>query len=218
MKKRFVIAASLLILLTTITSQQKIVISKFNLKKINIENNFLLKEKDIKNLLAPIYNKNLIFLENTEIKKILMQNNFIDSFKIKKKYPSTLLIKIYEKKPIAILLNKKNKFYLSEKIDLIEFKFLSNYQNLPYIFGNKDEFKILYNNLIKINFPLNNIKKYILYETYRWDLETTNNNIIKLPSKNYIKSLENYLTLENKNEFKKYEIFDYRINNQLILK
>jgi cell division protein FtsQ len=218
MKKRAVIAIALLILLTTITSQQKIVISKFNLKKINIENNFLLKEKDIKKSLVLIYNKNLIFLKNTEIKKILMQNNFIDGFKIKKKYPSTLLIKIYEKKPIAILINKKNKFYLSEKIDLIEFKFLSNYQNLPYIFGNKDEFKILYNNLIKINFPLDNIKKYILYETYRWDLETTNNTVIKLPSKNYMKSLENYLTLENQKEFKKYDIFDYRINNQLILK
>tara|TARA_B100001063_G_C16702754_1_gene523497 strand:- start:660 stop:1316 length:657 start_codon:yes stop_codon:yes gene_type:complete len=218
MKKRALIAIALLILLTTITSQQKIVISKFNLKKINIENNFLLKEKDIKKLLVPIYNKNLIFLENTEIKKILMQNDFIDSFKIKKKYPDTLHIKIHEKKPIAILLNKKNKFYLSEKIDLIEFKFLSDYQNLPYIFGNKDEFQILYNNLIKINFPLDSIRKYILYETHRWDLETTNNNVIKLPSKNYIKSLENYLTLEKKNEFKKYEIFDYRINNQLILK
>ena len=48
MKKRAVIAIALLILLTTITSQQKIVISTFNLKKINIENNFLLKEKDIK--------------------------------------------------------------------------------------------------------------------------------------------------------------------------
>ena len=218
MKKRTAIAIALLILLTTITSQQKIIISKFNLKKINIENNFLLEDKDIENLLTPIYNKNLIFLNNIEIKKALMQNSFIESFKIKKKYPNSLSIKIFEKKPIAILFNKKKKFYLSKKIDLIEFKILPNYQNLPNVFGNKDEFKILYNNLKKMNFPLKQIKKYTLYKTNRWDLETTNYKVIKLPPKDYTKSLENYLTLKNKNNFKKYRLFDYRINNQLILK
>lgn len=218
MKKRILIGLILLMLLTTITFQQKLVISKFNLKKINIENNFLLKESDIKNLLIPIYNKNLIFLKNKEIEKVLLQNNFIDSFNIKKKYPDTLKIKIYEKKPIAILINKKNKFYLSEKIDLIKFENIKIYQNLPYVFGNKDEFKIFYENLNTINFPVERIKKYILFESKRWDLETSNRKIIKLPSKNYIISLENYLSLRNKKDFNKYRIFDYRINNQLILK
>ena len=218
MKKRLVIASFLLILLSTISSEQSFVISKFNLKKIKIENNFLLKESDIKKLLIPFYDKNLIFLKNIEIQQALMQNSFIESFKIKKKYPSTLKIKIFEKRPIALLFDKKNKFYLSEKIDLIQFKDIPNYQNLPYIYGNKDDFKIFYNNLKKINFPLDTIKKYILHETNRWDLETKNNKIIKLPSKNYIKSLKSYLNLKNKNGFGKYELFDYRIRNQLILK
>ena len=218
MKKRLVIAISLLILLTTISSQQKFFISKFNLKKIIIENNFLLKDKDLKNLLAPIYGKNLLFLKNAEVKKALMKNNFIESFNIKKKYPSTLKIQIFEKKLIAILFDKKNKFYLSERLDLIEFKNLPNYQNLPYIIGNKDDFETFYNNLKKINFPFDIVVKYSLYESKRWDLETKNDEVIKLPSKNYIESLENYLNLKNKSSFEKYKIFDYRINNQLILK
>ena len=218
MKKRLVIALSLLILLTTINSQQSFVISKFNLKTIEIENNLLLKEKDIKKLLIPFYNRNLLFLDNNEFKKALIQNSFIESFNIKKKYPSTLKVKIFEKKPIVVLLNKKNKFYLSEKIDLIEFKDLPNYQTLPYVLGNKDDFKIFYNNLKKINFPLEIIKKYTLFETNRWDLETKNNKTIKLPSKNYTKSLENFLKLKSQNNFEKYELFDYRISNQLILK
>ena len=218
MKNRKVIAVALFILLTTITSQQKLVISKFNLKEIDIENNLLLKDEDIKNLLVPFYNTNLIFLDNKEIQKALTQNSFIDGFKIKKKYPNTLKIKIFERKPIAILYNKKKKFYLSEKIDLIEYKNIQNYQNLPYVFGNKKQFKTLYNNLNKINFPSKKIKKYILYETNRWDLEIINDIIIKLPPNNYIKSLENYLNLSNKNNFRKYKVFDYRINNQLILK
>ena len=218
MKKRLVIALSLLILLTTINLRQSFVISKFNLKKIIIENNLLLTDKDIKSLLVPIYDKNLLFLENDEVKKALMQSSYIASFNIQKKYPSTLKIKIFEKKPIAILLNNKKKFYLSERIDLIEFKKIPNYQNLPYIFGNREDFKIFYNNLKKINFPFEIIKKYILYETNRWDLETKNNKIIMLPSQNYIKSLKNYLNLKNKNGFERYELFDYRISNQLILK
>ena len=217
MKKRIVIGLGLLILLTTITSQQKIVISKFNLKEINIKNNILTKKKDIKKLLFPIYNKNLIFLKNLEIEKALMQNSFIESFEIKKKYPNTLTIKIFEKKPIAILQYKKNKFYLSEKIELIKFENLSNYQNLPYVIGSKEDFEIFYNSLNKINFPFDQIKKYTLYESKRWDLETVNNKLIRLPAKDYIKSIKNYLNLINNNDFKKYKLFDYRINNQLIL-
>ena len=218
MKKRLVIALSLLILLTTINTQQIFVISKFNLKTIEIKNNLLLKNEEIKNLLIPFYNKNLLFLDNNKIKKALMQNSFIESFNIKKIYPSTLIIQIFEKKPIAVLFNKKNKYYLSERIDLIEFKNLPNYQALPYILGNKDDFKIFYNNLKKINFPIDIIEKYTFYETNRWDLKTKNNQVIKLPSKGYTKSLENFLNLKSKKDFEKYQLFDYRISNQLILK
>ena len=83
-EKKFVIAIALLILLSTITSQKKIYISEFNLKKIQIDNNFILKDTDIKRLLIPLYDKNLILLRYSEIEKELMQNSFIDSFKVKK--------------------------------------------------------------------------------------------------------------------------------------
>ena len=70
----------------------------------------------------------------------------------------------------------------------------------------------------EINFPLKLIKKYYLYETNRWDLETYDNKIIKLPFDNYIKSLKNFMDLIKGTDFDEYKIFDYRINNQLILK
>jgi len=127
MKKRLTIATLLFILLTTITSQKKIFIDNFNLRKIEIENNFLLKDNDIKKSLKSIYNKNLLTLNYKEIEQVLMQNSFIDSFDVKKKYPETLKIKVFERKPIAILLNKKKKFYLSEKIFFIKFKNFEDY-------------------------------------------------------------------------------------------
>jgi len=218
MKKRIIIALILLISLTTITFDQKIIFSIFALKKITIENNSLLKENDIKKSLEPIYDKNLLQLNNKEIKKILLQNSLIDSFKIKKKYPNTLEIEIFEKKPIAILFDKKQKFYISEKIELIDYNMLNIDNNLPYVLGNKDDFKIFYDNLRKIKFPFNSVKKYILYENNRWDLETLNNKTIKLSAQNYKDNLEHYLNLINKKEFKKYNLYDFRIKNQLILK
>ena len=218
MKKRTAIAIALLILFSTFTTQHKIEFTKFNLKKIQIENNSILNEKEIKELLIPLYEKNLIFLSYTEIEKALIQNSFIESFNIKKKYPQSLKIEIFEKQPIAILFNKKEKFYLSEKSELIKFTKNPKFKDLPYVIGERKKFKILYETLKKLNFPLNSVKKYILYESNRWDIEIKNKQIIKLPVVNYNESLENYLSLANKNEFKRYKIFDFRINNQLILK
>ena len=218
MSKRAVIAIALFLLLSTFNSQKKSIHSNFKLEKIEISNNFLLKEKDIKKLLVKIYNKDLLFLDNKEVESALLQNSLIESFIIKKQYPNILKIKVFEKKPIAILVNKKNKFLLSEKIDLIDFDLVKNYGDLPYVFGNKEDFKILYENLKKIDFPIKIIKKYTLYDSKRWDIETLNNKVILLPSRNYIQNLENFMDIRNKINFEKYYQFDYRIENQLILK
>ena len=218
MKKQRFFALLLLILLTSIYPSQKILSSKFNLKKIEIIKNSILSDKEIKKHLHSIYNKNLILIKSKEIETALKQNSFIESFNIKKKYPNTLKITVFEKKPIVILMNKQNRSYLSDKIDLIEFRNLQKYKDLPYVFGNKNDFKVFYQNLKEINFPLNIIKKYTFYESNRWDIETIDKQLIKLPTKNYSKSLKNYLDLRNKNDFKKYKVFDYRINDQIILK
>ena len=45
-----------------------------------------------------------------------------------------------------------------------------------------------------------------------------NKKVIKLPSKNYKESLRNFLKIRLNSNFEKYKIFDYRLNNQLILK
>ena len=114
--------------------------------------------------------------------------------------------------------NNKKKFYLSENIKLINFTDDENFKNLPIVFGNKNDFKVLYKKLKKINFPIETVKSYYLYKSKRWDLKTYKNKIIKLPSNNYTKNLENFMNLRKKNNFDKYTIFDYRINSQLILK
>ena len=131
---------------------------------------------------------------------------------------NTIKLEIFEHKPIVILFDKKKKFYLNEKIGLMEFKSIKDYKDIPIVIGNKNEFKILYENLKKIKFPLNIVKKFTLYESKRWDLLTVDEKTIKLPNKNYTKNLNNYLELKEIKSFKNYFIFDYRIKDQLILK
>ena len=218
MKKRLIIALALLVLLSTYKPQKLFLINKFNVKEVIIKNNCILKDKKIKKKLNFLYNENLIFLNIFDIKEKLKEMDFIDSFEIKKIYPNKLKIKIYEKKAVAILQIKKKKFYISENIELINYNNLENYRDLPVVFGNKEEFKNLYYNLKKINFPLKIIAKYYLYDAERWDLETNQKITIKLPSKNYIKSLKNFMILRKDNNFDKYRLFDYRLNKQLILK
>ena len=218
MKKRLIIAFALLLLLSTYKTQKLFSIEIFNIKEIKIENNFILSKIIIKKNLAFLYDSNLFFLNTSNIEKKLKKIALIESYQVKKIYPNKLRIKIFEKKPIAVLQYNKKKFYISENYNLFDYIDLANYRNLPEVFGNKDNFKTFHKNLKKINFPLDIIKKYYFYEAKRWDLEIYEKKVIKLPTENYIKSLENFMNISKENNYKIYNSFDYRINNQLILK
>jgi len=218
MKKRLVIALILLILFSTYIPQKLFLINKFNIEKIEVENNSILKDDEIKEALAFLYHTNLFFLNTSNIEKKLKKKTFLESFEIKKIYPNILKVKIFEKKPIFILQHNEEKFYINKNIDLINYLDLEEYKKLPIIFGDKKNFEILYKNLKKIDFPFYLIKNYYLFDLNRWDLETYEKKIIKLPPENYNKSLKNFMILREKNNFDKYKLFDYRISNQLILK
>ena len=69
-----------------------------------------------------------------------------------------------------------------------------------------------------MKFPTEQIKYYHYFNAKRWDLEMIDNKIVRLPSKNYLKSLQNFLEIKKDSSFNKYKIFDYRLKNQLILK
>ena len=218
MKKRLIIATIFILSFTTFNPKNFIFKTNFNINEIIIENNFILREEEIKKNLAFLYNSNIFFLRSSNITNILTKNSFIESFEIKKIYPSKIKIKVFERKPIAILQNKKEKFFISENIKLIDYKNIKEFENLPFVFGNKENFKIFYKDLKKLNFPLEIIKNYYFFDSGRWDLEIYEDKIVKLPIKNYVKSLKNFMDLKDENNFNKYKVFDYRINEQLILK
>ena len=219
MKNRLVIALILLLLLSTYSIQTSYnFFSIFNIKKILIYNNQILDKKEIQDNLSYLYDKNLFFLPSKKIKKDLNKYSLIDSFEIKKKYPNKIQIKIYEKKPILIIQNKKKRYFYTDKSDLIEFSQKINTKDMPIVFGDEKNFDKIFKNLKKIKFPIHKVKTFYFFDSYRWDLITKKNKIIKLPSENYEKSLMNFLDLENDKDFKNFNTFDYRINGQLILK
>ena len=219
MKKKFLIAVFLLLLLSTYKFQTNFsLIPNLFIKKITIENNHVIDEENIKKKLAFLYDTNLFLLKTENIKIRLNEIDFIESYEIKKVYPNKIRIRVFEKKPIAVLQHKKNKFFFTSNGGTANFLDLKEFQNLPVVFGDKKSFDIFYKNLIAINFPINEIKNFYLFDSKRWDLITIKNQTIKLPINDYDKSLLNYLNLKDQANFQKFKTFDYRIKEQLILK
>ena len=219
MKKRLIIGLLLLFLFSTYNIKfNKTFFSNLQIKKITIENNKIIKDKEIKEKLSFLYETNFFFLRTKKIEKKLREIQFIESYQIKKIYPNNLIIKITEKKPIAIIQKSKQKKYFTVRGDLIDFRKIKIFEDLPTVFGDEKSFSTFYVNLKNINFPFKEIKTFYLFESKRWDLLTLKNQLIKLPINNYNKSLLNFISLKDQANFEKYKIFDYRIKDQLILK
>ena len=219
MKKRFLVAMSLLFLLTTYkTKNNNNIFLKLQIEDVIIENNKIVSKEEIQKNISFVYDTNIFLITSKTIEESLKKIEFIESFKIKKIYPNELKIKIFEKKPIAIIQNKQEKKYYTSSGSVINYIKLKEYEALPIVFGDEKNFNIIYNDLKIINFPINEIKKFYLFESKRWDLVTNKNQTIKLPVNNYAQSLENFLNIKDEANLKKFKIFDYRIKNQLILK
>lgn len=218
MKKIFFKLILLFIILTSYYPKFNFTLSpKLHIQKIKIENNSIIKSEEIRKKLNFLYKENLFYLNIKSIEESLKNEVFIESFSIKKIYPNTIKIKIIEKKPIAVLQNKKKRFYISNKGELMNFINVKKYDSLPMIFGDGKSFFTLYKNLQITKFPIENIKSFYFFESGRWDLILNDDIVVKLPIKDYLFSLENFILSNQNSSFSKYKIFDYRIKDQLIL-
>ena len=160
MKKRLIVGLLLLFLLSTYNIKFKEnFFSNLQIKHITIENNKIIKEEEIKKKLSFLYETNFFFLKTKNIEKKLKEIQFIESYQIKKIYPNNLKIKIIEKKPITIIQKMKQKKYFTDRGDLIDFRDIKKFKDLPIVFGDKKSFSTFYLNLKNINFPIEEIDK-----------------------------------------------------------
>ena len=221
MKKISIILSSFILIITLTTFNPNNLNSGLvflSIKEIEINDLKFLEKKKIQKLAYnELIGSSLFILDKKKINLILNNSELVDYIKLRKIYPSKLKIIIYEKEPVAILNNKKKTFYITKEGEEIKFFKNPRLEGLPNIFGKKNNFLQIYEILDELNFPISEIKSFYYFDIGRWDIILKDNRVIKLPVKNFSKSLKNYLELNKKINFEKYSIFDYRIQDQLIL-
>lgn len=160
---------------------------------------------------------NLFFLNNLKVQEVINSNNLVEKYSVFKNYPSTLNIEIHKTKFLAKLQKDKKNYYLGSNGKLIKATDLK--QNLPFIFGdfqNKNFFE-LKEAIDQTSFSYNEVKKLFFFKSGRWDIETKNGLLIKLPKDNIKKSLELFINFLNKNSKIKITEIDLRQHNQIII-
>ena len=189
----------------------------FPIKEITIEGVHAFDLRKLKSELEFLRNTSLFFLKKKEITRVSDKYDFVSSVQLKKKYPNTLKISISENIPVATEINKKKKYYLTEKGEKINFIELKAFKNLPLIFGNHKNFSKFFFKLKKSNLNIGKIKALYYFDIGRWDILFKDERTIKLPKTNYENILAEIDMILNNPDFSQYKIFDYRIKNQLIL-
>ena len=215
--KKILIYFFLLFLIGSINNHQ---INNVSFYKINNIEVIGLDEKENNDIFRKIQNldsKNIFFIDKNKYKDVLSSNPLVESYFVKKKYPSSIRIETQRTEFLAII-NYTGKLYLiGSNGKLLEQSYSSKI--LPYIFGSPeiDEFLVFYRKLKESKISYNEIRKLFFFPSKRWDIELKNKVLIKLPKENNIKSLNQVYDLLNEDQFKKINILDARIKNQIII-
>ena len=175
MKKiyRSVLLLIIFIFLSTFNPKTLDIISEketelFKIQKIEILNNFLVKASEVEKKLSEIYNKNIFLIKRNDIEQPIKNIDFLEKIEVKKKYPNTIIIKIFETKPVAIVFKDKVKYLLDNSSKLISLEKNKNFDHLPIIFGEDAEknFVSFLNQLTNNNFPQKKIKNFYYFFLY----------------------------------------------------
>ena len=171
---------------------------------------------DLVNNLKFLEVKNLFFLKPNEIKKIVEDNNLVERYKIFKEYPSRLIIEIKKTDFLAQTRRDGNFFFLGSNGAFI--KTSTKQKNIPFIFGDfkNSNFFELKRIVDGTTFKFNEIKNLFFFKSGRWDIETSEGLIIRLPKDNLeeaIKLLISFLDQSNEN----INTIDLRQKNQIVI-
>ena len=177
----------------------------------NQENSEILKSLEV------LKSDNLFFLDPKKIEKMINNISYIDEFYISKKYPTTLNVKIQKAKYMAYTIKDNKTFILGSNKKLIVANDMK--KKLPYIYGDLEieKFFDLKKDIERSNFEFDEVKNLFFFTSGRWDIETFSGVIIKLPRSMVDETLNFYVELIKKNDFKKIKTIDLRQKNQVII-
>ena len=226
MKKfyRIIILLIILVLLSTFNPKELNIITEkneslFKIKNIEIKNNILINKDEIEEKLNNIYEKNIFFLKRSDIEEPLKDLVFLEKVEVKRKYPNTVIIKVFETQPIAILFKNEIKYIIDSSSNLILPQQNVIEKELPSVFGKESEktFINFFNKLKKNNFPIKQIKNFYFFQIGRWDLQLFNNKIIKFPHYDVDEAINKSIKLLEREDFKNYNIIDLRVAGKIIV-
>jgi len=223
-KKSLFLWLFLLPVLTTYNfdSKENFISSFFKIKKIEIEGIQNLDRKEIEEKFNSFKEKNIIFTNQKQFRKLIENLTLVKEIKVKKIYPDKIKITIKEFKIIGIFVDEKNQteYILTDHGKIINNQNKKQFNDLPFVFGeNADKiFFTFYPFLKAAGFEIELIKYFNYFDIKRWDIALKDGKLIKLPSTNYEKSLKKFLSIYETENFKKFKVFDFRVNGQLIIK
>jgi len=208
------------LILLIVGSINNISLNDLNLYKIqNIEVSGLneYENKKISQNIKNLNLKNILFLNENEIKTLINSYSVIENYYVFKKYPSTININI-EKTKFFAKINYDNKIFLVGSNGKLTPN-NSKYKYLPFIFGTPEIQDFLdFKKIIKQSkFSYEKIKNLYYFPTKRWDIKMKNNILIKLPSNLTTKTLDDIYDFIQNYNLDKMRVIDVRIRNQIIL-
>ena len=215
--KKILFYFTLLIVFGSINNIKFSNLNLFEIKKINVSGLSEIENQNIINNLKSLNLENIFFLNGKEINNIIKKNNLIEDFKIFKKYPSTLEIKIKKTNLLARIYKDGLIFNIGSNGKLSNYNKASQY--LPFVFGkfHIDEFLKFKNIIDDSKFSYDEIKNLYFYQSKRWDIELKNNIILKLSENQTKESLNIVFNFLKNNNLKNIDIVDLRVKNQIII-
>ena len=176
-KAKIFLLLLIFLLFTTYNLNIKINLPFFKIKNIDFRNQLYLEENIKSDIINNFTNKSLINFSKKNLNKYFEKSKWVDSYKLKKKYPNTILILLNEYKPIAIY-SKDNLNYLVNNNYTLAKKIINiqTHIDLVNLKGEFDakQFKDIYLNLIATNF-LKKVKEIKIKSLNRMDLLLFNN-------------------------------------------
>lgn len=192
-KKKFLFTLLIFFFFTTYQFKINHPFFLLKVKSVSFTDSYNFEENIKDEITKFLTKKNLFYLDNDNLLKLLKKSKWLKSYQIKKKYPSHVDIILKEHKPIAILDNNffliNDNYKVTDKIDI------KNKLNLIIIKGDfdNDKFRKVYIAL-KNTKIFSKIKELHFSNLGRWDIYLNNNILVRMGSYN-IKKQVNLLNI-----------------------
>jgi len=130
MKARIIIAVLLIIGLISFSLSPF-----FQIKNIEIEGQNILREAELREMTDKFHERNILLLNNELIESTLLKNQYINDCIIKKHYPDTIHLIVYEHKPLGKLINNGKYIVFNNNGDILEEGAMNLKVDVPLIKG-----------------------------------------------------------------------------------